>query len=220
VRVESKPWFVYVDESGDPGFDFSRERTSKHLTIAVVATQNQIALKRLVRRTRETIGLSRADELKGGVTPHRVQLEMLASLAKIPVRIRAFTVYKPNVYETLRRDANIFYNYCAGNAVIPVIKEVDEAIVYWDARQLRTGARLALDAYIKYRLWVEERCSTRVYIHHVDSKAVAGIQVVDVVAHAVFTAWERGQWDLCRCIASRLSANDRWFFEPRDPGRG
>jgi tetrahydromethanopterin S-methyltransferase subunit F len=211
-----RQWCVYIDESGDLGFDFTRKQTSKHLTIAAVATQDPVGIKRLVRSTRERAGLSARDELKGGVTTERIQALLLDGLSRLPIRIRAFTIYRPNVYETLWRDRNIFYNYCAGKALTPLLKECADAVLYWDARQVRTGARLAVDAYIKYKLWVQERAHTRLQIHHVDSKAVARVQVADLVAHAIFVAWEREDCTLYRRIAKCVTANDRWFRDRVD----
>jgi hypothetical protein len=41
---------AYLDESGDLGFDFSREKTSKHFVIAVLLCRNPKPIDKIIRK--------------------------------------------------------------------------------------------------------------------------------------------------------------------------
>ena len=74
VRLSEAMWHLYLDESGDLGFDFQSKRPSTFLTIAVVATSKRETVDRVRTSVRRTLknkvnrGKKNDQELKGSST--------------------------------------------------------------------------------------------------------------------------------------------------------
>ena len=70
-------WFLYLDESGDLGFDFFGKKPSKFFTVAILAVNGKDNNRRLLNAVKKTIRRKlprRAEvELKGGHTAIEVK---------------------------------------------------------------------------------------------------------------------------------------------------
>ena len=210
--VASKERYVVLDESGDLGFNFDLHGTSKHLTMAFIATGDIDRVKRIVRKTKHRYRIPREAELKGYNTRDDIQADLLKRLCDLDIEIQSITAYKPNVEQRLRNDPNIFYNYVAGLILVPFIAELDIANVLIDERKVRVQTGFDIDPYIRYKVNYEMGRATRIQCRLLSSAKNLEVQAADLVAHAIFRRDEEGEGDLANILARRISVERKLFF--------
>lgn len=115
-------WFLYLDESGDLGFDFVNRRPSKFFTISILAIKGadnnykfSCAVKKTLKRKlnykknkKRFVG-----ELKGSATIIDVKKYFYQQVKNIPFAIFSITLNKIKVYEKLTREKDRVYNFIA-----------------------------------------------------------------------------------------------------------
>lgn len=105
--------FVFLDESGDLGFDFSKKRTSKLFVITLLFSTEKKHLEKCVKKTFRAI---RKKHHKTGIlhafkeTP-ATRRRLLGCLCQKDCAI--FTIYlnKKKVYSKLQDEKSVLYNY-------------------------------------------------------------------------------------------------------------
>ncbi len=203
---------LYLDESGDLGFDFTKPGTSNHLTIAFITTTDPTGLKRAVRRVKQKHGIQGTDELKGYDTDFAIRKELIVWIRRLTVEVHAITAYKPNVKQALRDDTNILYNYIAGLILVPYVSAQTAVSVVYDARTIGVKSGFDIDHYLRYKVRFEEGKQTTIQTHHMNSKNSLAIQAADIVTHAIFRKYESGDARLANLIVPRVACDKRLFF--------
>lgn len=123
--------FLYLDESGDLGFDFFGKSPSRYFTVTVMMVRglanNQLIAKAVKRTIRKKLYRQKRTELKGSRDSIEVKRYFFRLIRRIPFEVYALTLNKKRVYKTLRQKKDRVYNFIARKAldVIPL----DEASV-------------------------------------------------------------------------------------------
>lgn len=87
---------IYLDESGDLGFG---KGATKNFVILFMVANNEIDLKRQVRRVKKKHKIPRGVEIKAATSSPRLRREMLKSVAQTDTEIYSIITYKPRVHE-------------------------------------------------------------------------------------------------------------------------
>lgn len=78
--------YIYLDESGDLGFNFNNKRTPRYFVITILLCNNEDTLSRISRAVKKTLRnklqskIKRPKELKGGETTLAIKKYFLASI--------------------------------------------------------------------------------------------------------------------------------------------
>ena len=117
--------YLYLDESGDLGFDFFAKKPSKYFTVTVLAVTGTQNNRKLINGAKKTVkrklhGAKR--ELKGAKTSLELKEYFYRQVSDIAFKIYSLTLNKQRVYENLARQKDRVYNFIAGNvlAAIPL----------------------------------------------------------------------------------------------------
>ena len=206
--------FIYLDESGDLGF--SSESPTGFFTIAFIAPEDPVRMKRCVRRVKVKYGIPSSAELKGAATRPEIKQDLLSRLAQLPIEVHASTVRKANVDEKLRRDTNILYNYMVGLSLVERILEAppnSTVTVTVDRRITATTAGFNFDKYVRYKVWYEKgRRDIEIRLAHVDSHQSLGVQAIDIVCNTVFRHHQRGETALLDVIRPKIRTDKKLFW--------
>ena len=127
------PMNVYVDESGDLGWNFDRPYrrggSSRYLTIAFLLVPQELSHlpKRIIKRLYSKRKKSTKSELKGSNLKLAEKIyfanEVIKLLEKHPqIEVLAMTVKKENVQVHIRQDPNKLYNYMISLILLDKIK--------------------------------------------------------------------------------------------------
>jgi len=194
-------WFLYLDESGDLGFDFVNKRPSKYFTIAILAIQGVDKDRQLInavkktlarkinnKRARRRLGL----ELKGSSTTLEIKKYFFARVKDIPFAVFALTLNKRKVYERLTREKERVYNYVARlvldqikfeNAAVQVELIVDKSKGKWEIKEF--------NRYIETQLKARLDPKVPLNIRHENSTVFKGIQAADLFGWGIFRKYEK-----------------------------
>jgi len=106
--------YIFLDESGDLGFNFEKKRTSKFFVITVLFVEQKRTIEKLVRKIHS--GLRKKYKVKSSVL-HATKEEP-ANIARVcrglsEKNCKIMTIYldKSKVYTNLRDEKHILYNY-------------------------------------------------------------------------------------------------------------
>jgi hypothetical protein len=196
-------WWLYLDESGDLGFDFVNKKPSKFFTIAVLATSspetNQAfkwAVKRTLRHKLKPTAKdgSLAEELKASSTLPAKKEYAWRQIADCRFAIYAVTLNKRRVFSKLAADKERTYNFVARQVVdqIPFEKATGHVQLIVDRRKSRHEIA-EFNQYIAQQLQGRIDPSLSLDFVHGDSKDWPGIQFADLFAWGIFRKYERGE---------------------------
>lgn len=192
--------YLYLDESGDLGFDFVNKNPSKFLTLAILSVNGTDNNRRLINTVKRTI----RKKLKPSGGPARLELKaskaapavieyFLGKLAGLEIRAYTLTLNKKRLFASLTRDKSRIYNYIARLVVDRVAIEPELDCVEFIIDRSKGKKEIhEFDEYVKKQLQGRidpER--TRFIIKHEDSCLAHGLQAVDSISWAVFRKYER-----------------------------
>lgn len=111
-------WHLYLDESGDLGFDFANKKPSKFFTITILAISNDKdnrnlinAVKRTIRKKLNPKNKNKIHELKGNSTTLEIKQYFYKQLKDINCGIYSVTLNKKRLFEHLSKDKDRVYNF-------------------------------------------------------------------------------------------------------------
>ena len=106
--------YIFMDESGDLGFNFKKKRTSKFLIITILFTENKKPIEKIVKKAHSS--LKRKHKQKSGVlhSYHEKPItrkRLLKLLAQKDIKMMAIYLNKSKVYTKLQDQKEVLYNY-------------------------------------------------------------------------------------------------------------
>ncbi len=113
---------VFLDESGDLGFDFTKGGTSRFFVITILVVENHEDRVRLFKAIERTIknkvrkgkkGKTPEIELKGAKTSAAVKAYFFRQLDPVKFQIYSLVLNKARVYDALQENQAKLYNYIA-----------------------------------------------------------------------------------------------------------
>ena len=192
-------WHLYLDESGDLGFDFDT-RASKFLTICVLATSQSETVQKIqtaVRRTLRKINRrkGRVQELKGTKTDIKTKRFFYGRMNDCRFGIYALTLNKQRVYEQLRKNPRTrerLYNFVARKLLERIPFELATAGVDLVVDKSKGKWEIAdFNRYVLTHIQGRIDPSCPVNIQHRNSREDTGLSAVDLFCWGVFRKHER-----------------------------
>lgn len=194
-------WYLFLDESGDLGFDFVNKKPSKYFTVVILATrgvENNRKIKKAVELTlrRKLNPKSKrkriVEELKGEATNLEIKKYFYNQVKDVRFALYSITLNKLRVYEELARNKSRVYNFISRQVFdkIPFEKAVGTRIILTiDKSKGKKGIKEFNEYIIKQ---LEGRLAPHIPfdIYHEDSKAVGGLQAVDMFAWGIHRKYE------------------------------
>lgn len=194
---------IFLDESGDLGFDFSKPKTSKKFVITLLACDSSHitdGFRKAVQRTLKNKLNSRRnkgriiEELKGTGTILSVKEYFLRHVPKSGWGLYSVVLDKHREVHNKQRihPLSKLYNYLAhfiiskidmSNTVRPVTLVVD--------RSKSTGEIKEFNEHLTNHLEAVLPLNTPLYIHHHRSHDNPGLQVVDLFCWGIFKKYEQ-----------------------------
>lgn len=109
--------YIFLDESGDLGFDFSKKKTSSVFVLTFLFAANKDPVERIVKKIFKGFTALERNFHHGHLHCHKeqpkVRNQLLNLLAEKDVSIMAIYLNKKKVYTKLRDEKHVLYNYVA-----------------------------------------------------------------------------------------------------------
>lgn len=195
-------WYLYLDESGDLGFDFVNKKPSKFFTVAILALSSHDANRKMIKAVKKTLARKLnpkrkrkriVGELKGSATTFEVKKYFYDQAKGIKFGIYSITLNKKRVYEQLTKNKERVYNFVA--------RKVMDKIPFEKANSTRIELILdkckgkpeieEFNRYIKNQLGARIEPNTPLDIFHRRSHDDCGLQACDMFCWGIFQKYER-----------------------------
>lgn len=194
-------WFLYLDESGDLGFDFINRKPSNYFTVTILAVGDYSRSRAIFKATIKTLKrkLNRGffkrrivQELKGAETTLDVKKYLYKQLESIKFGLYSVTLNKRRVYKELSEKKSHVYNYIARLVLdkIPFEQAPDRVHLIIDKSKSKPQIK-EFNNYIIEQLKGRLDPKIPLEINHCRSVENRGIQVADMFCWGIFRKYEK-----------------------------
>jgi hypothetical protein len=191
-------WFLYLDESGDLGFDFVNKKPSKFFTVTILAMKGPLNNRLLTKAVKKTLKrkLNRkkatTEELKGARTIFEIKKYFYNQIKDLKFAIYALTLNKKRVYERLTRDKERVYNYISRLVLDKIPFEKAQVQVMLILDKSKSPKEIGdFNQYIFRQLKGRLDPKVPLDIKHENSQQYYGLQAVDLFSWGIFRKYEK-----------------------------
>ena len=191
-------WFLYLDESGDLGFDFVNKKPSKFFTVTILAMKGPLNNRLLTKAVKKTLKrkLNRkkatTEELKGARTIFEIKKYFYNQIKDLKFAIYALTLNKKRVYERLTRDKERVYNYISRLVLDKIAFEKAQVQVMLILDKSKSPKEIGdFNQYIFRQLKGRLDPKVPLDIKHENSRRYYGLQAVDLFSWGIFRKYEK-----------------------------
>lgn len=198
-------WYLYLDESGDLGFDFVNKKPSKFFTITIFVIKGNIqnrllfkAVKKTLRRRLNPRGKRKriVAELKGTKTTLEVKKYFYEQVKSLNFNIYAITLNKRRLYEYLIKNKSRVYNFIARNVLDQIsFKEAKIKVELIIDKSKSKPEIVEFNSYIRRQLEAELDPKIPLNMYHLSSLESGGLQAADMFSYGIFEKHERRRMD-------------------------
>jgi hypothetical protein len=198
-------WYLYLDESGDLGFDFVNKKPSKFFTITILVIKGNIenrllfkAVKKTLRRRLNPRGKRKriVAELKGTKTTLEIKKYFYEQVKSLNFNIYAITLNKRRLYEYLIKNKSRVYNFIARNVLDQIsFKEAKIKVELIIDKSKSKPEIVEFNSYIRRQLEAELDPKIPLNIYHFSSIENGGLQAADMFSYGIFEKHERRRMD-------------------------
>ena len=209
-------WFLYLDESGDLGFDFFGKKPTRFFTVTILALRDTGNNRNLINAVKKTIRRKlreRANaELKGSHSSFEVKRYFYSLVRPIRFGVYALTLNKKRVYEELTQKKDRVYNFVARQVLdqVPIEKASTRVQLVIDKSKSRREIGEFNDYLVRQ---LQGRLDPKVPldIYHHSSHENLGIQAADLFSWGVFRKYERGDVKWYDVFSEKVLYDDRYL---------
>lgn len=187
--------YLYLDESGDLGFDFFAKKPSKYFTVTVMLVQGMENRKKIAKAVRRTLHYKLAkqqSELKGSKQSIDVKRYFYRYAEAVPFELYALTLNKRRVYDYLSQKKDRVYNFIARKVldVIPFTNASTRVSLVIDRSKSKKEIREFNDYLIRH---LSGRIEPKIPLdidHHLSHEDLT-LQAVDLFSWGIFRKYEK-----------------------------
>ena len=207
---------VYLDESGDLGFDLNKKGTSNHFVITMLLTREPKRVANCVKRLKTTAlrkKYKKMPEIKFNNSPLSFKRMILRKLAKQNIFVFAFALKKAGIQSKLHDQKHKVYNYVTGllfDKILPFLLPEEEIVMVVDKVKRRKIEVDDFNLYLRMKLVMAGDEERRLTIDHADSQKNISLQAVDFVAGAIFQKYEHKGREFYDLISKRIKFEVFW----------
>lgn len=203
--------YIFLDESGDLGFDWRKKKTSHHFVITFLFIERKRPLTQLVKKIFSGLTKSELKHHPGVLHAYRekpkTRMKMLSRLSELDISILAICLNKKKVYTKLQDEKHILYNYVTNILLDRIISKKlvqTNAPIHLVAAVRETSRFLNenFQVYLQEQAQLNHNLDLRVSIAYPHEET--GLQVADLASWAIFRKLEHGDGSYSNIIAQKI----------------
>jgi hypothetical protein len=188
--------FIFMDESGDLGFNFSRKGTSRYFLITFLFCERKRPIEKCVKKVHR--GLRKKYRRVGILHAYKeepaTRERLLSLLACQECKVMTILLNKRKVYTRLQDEKAVLYNYVTNILLDRIFsKQLLPGIEDYEIIAARRETNRFLNKNFKsyLQLQLTERHDIRVKVSIKTPEQEKGLQAVDFISWAVFRKYEK-----------------------------
>lgn len=216
--------YLFLDESGDLGFDFVQKHPSAYFVVTVMYIEGQenrkkvkFAVKRTLKKLNFRKGKKRIiEELKGTDTDIEVKKFFYGKLKDYNFSIYAIILNKKRVFQNLTFDKERLYNYISRILFDHV--PVENARMGLELIMDKCKAKPEIKEFNEYVLRnLQARIDPKlpVYFNHLDSKTVPELQATDLFSWGIFRKYQKKDTEWYQIFNKKIKYEEMYLKESR-----
>ncbi len=209
--------YIFLDESGDLGFNFKKLKTSKYFVVAFLFVENKRSIEKIVKKTHAE--LKKKYKRRFGVL-HSVKEKpitrqrLLRRLNEKDCAIMTIYLNKRKVYTKLQDEKQVLYNYVTN---ILLDRIYSKRLVAGKDKITIVASRRETNRYLNenFKTYLNNQAKNH---HKVEVEAVIktpfeekSLQVVDFVSWAIFRKYEYGDDSYYNIIRNKIVEENPLF---------
>lgn len=213
---------IYLDESGDLGWDFAAPYrsggSSRFLTIGAlcVPPAKRHIPKRLIKNLCDKFKWNPTNEKKWSDMSDAARREFAEAARRLcdanaDIHLRCITVRKEKVMQHIRSDANKLYNYMIRLSLLDSMATHDTVTMVPDPRTIKVQSGNSLHDYLQIELWFARKAQTKLVSAPQDSQHCRGIQFTDMLCGLVQSHFEDGEQPNFRVLSPKIDISRLYF---------
>ena len=192
--------YIFLDESGDLGFDFKKKKTSKYFVITLLFSQEKNALEKMVKNVFKGFNKKEVRSHTGVLHAYKEKpktRQKLLNLFRENDMSNVVVIYlnKKKVYTRLQDEKQILYNYVTNilldrvytKKLIPTDKKI---FLVASKRETNKFLNQNFSAYLKGQVKNNHKLTIEVEIKSPTQEKA--LQVVDMLSWSIFRKYEHG----------------------------
>lgn len=209
--------YVFLDESGDLGFDFTKKKTSKFFVITFLFVGNKRPIEKIVKKTHSE--LNKKFKKRLGVL-HAVKEKpitrkrLLKRLAEKDCDIMTIYLNKSKVYTRLHNEKHVLYNYVANILLDRIYKKkliptTDHVELIASRRETNKFLNENFKNYLSQQVLNKHKTNINIYIRKPSEEK--SLQAVDFASWAIFRKYEYNDDDYYKLISKVICEENALF---------
>lgn len=211
-------WYLYLDESGDLGFDFVNKKPSKFFTVTILALTGKDNDKQLIKEANVTLRRKLnppnkrkrlITELKGNGTTIEVKKYLYQRIKDVDFSIYSINLEKRGSLNEMIENKARVYNYIShlllqkipfDNANTNVNLIIDKSKSKKEIAEFNEFIRTQIEARINPRV--------SLYINHAISHQFKGLQIADVFSWGIFRKYEKNDTEWYDYFSEKIACEE------------
>ncbi|MEW5758984.1 MAG: DUF3800 domain-containing protein [Candidatus Omnitrophota bacterium] len=209
--------YIYLDESGDLGFDFSKKKTTKFFVITFLFTRNKRQIEKCVRLAHRIL---RNKHKNVNSVLHATEEEpitrqrLLKKIASKDCDLMTIYLNKKRVYIKLQNEKSVLYNYVTNILLDRIITKklipLNETIhLIASKRETNKFLNENFSSYLKNQIGNTHKLKLNIEIKNPAEEK--SLQAVDFVSWAIFRKLEYGDDSYYNMIKHKLIEENPLF---------
>ncbi|OGK42136.1 hypothetical protein A3A74_06495 [Candidatus Roizmanbacteria bacterium RIFCSPLOWO2_01_FULL_35_13] len=194
--------YLYLDESGDLGFDFVNKKPTKFFTVAILAVNGVENNRKLIKGVKVTLRRKLnpkkhrrriVQELKGKDTTLEIKQYFYKQISKVKFEIYAMTLNKKRVYDRLTKEKSRVYNFIARQVIdkIPFEKNKANRVELVIDKSKSKPEIEEFNSYIRSQIQGRLDPKVTLDMYHWDSQQNPPLQAADMFCWGIFQKYQR-----------------------------
>lgn len=189
--------YLFLDESGDLGFDLSKTKTTKHFVITLIFVSNKRSVEKIIKNIFS--GFSKAERKRHNGVLHcykehkKTRTRILSNVKKLNIPILTIYLNKEKVYTRLKDEKQVLYNYVTNIVLDRVFSKRlipidDEIHLIAERRETNKFLNMNFKSYLESQISNNHKLRLKTFIKTPHSEKC--LQVVDHISWAIFRKYE------------------------------
>jgi len=211
--------YIFMDESGDLGFNFKKKKTSKYFVITCLFALNKRPLERIVKNIFKSFTKKEIKFHQGSLHCYKetakIKNRVLAKLSELEnVSVLLIYLNKKKVYTKLQDEKHVLYNYVSNilldricsKQLIPLKDKVNLIV---SRRETNKFLNLNFHSYLKTQILNNHKINIDLELKRPYEEK--SLQIVDFASWAIFRNIEHGDKTYYEIIKDKIVEENPLF---------
>lgn len=211
--------YIFIDESGDLGFDFNKKKTSKYFIVTFLFSEDRDGLTKIIKKVFKGFSKKEVQSHSGVLHAHKELPKTRQKVLSLFQEYKAgsvITIYlnKKKVYTKLKDEKHVLYNYVTNillnrvctKKLIPIKQKI---FIIASQRETNKFLNENFANYITSQANGTHKLSVEVQIKTPSKEK--GLQVVDMLSWSIFRKHEHGDDTYYNLIKSEIVEENPLF---------